>query len=120
MYLGWGAIVPGHGQAVGAVHAVDGDGAGRAIDVCDLGGRLQEAVGERRQAAIAKPVGEAAQGRLPRRVWNAPCSGLPCSLHPSARKAIGTAVAPGLNQVGQLFVHRLAHAHMGAEVAEIR
>lgn len=54
--------MPGHSQAVGAVHAVNGDGASRAIDVCDLGRSLQEAVGERRQPAVAKSAGEAAEG----------------------------------------------------------
>jgi hypothetical protein len=56
--------VPGHSQAVGAVHAVDGDGAGRAVDVCNLGGSLQEAVGERRQPAVAKSAGNAAMNEL--------------------------------------------------------
>ena len=54
--------MPGHGQTVGAVHAVNGDGASRAIDVRDLGGSLQEAVGERRQPAVAKSAGEATEG----------------------------------------------------------
>jgi hypothetical protein len=64
--------VPGHGQAVGAVHAVNGDRTCRAVDVRDLGGSLQEAVGEGCQASVAEPARGPAQGL--RLNWLAPCS----------------------------------------------
>lgn len=54
-HLWLAAVVTSDSQAVGAVHALDCDVAGGAVDVRHLGRLLEEAVMQHRHALVAKP-----------------------------------------------------------------